>query len=145
MSSSQSGEVYREAQEIFNACKACTLATEKDGEPWATSVFFAAEGLTVYCIVEDRGQGMANLKANPRIALAVDNRTPDRFVQASGVAKVVAGEEEVKGRRLVLEKVPEYKPFFEMVKTSLVRIDLKKLHVTNVPKGWFPAKVLLPQ
>jgi len=142
VSNVESDEVYREAQEIFKACKACTLATEKGGEPWATSVFFAAEGLAVYCIVEDRGQGMANLKNNPRVALAVDNRIPDKFLQAAGVAKVVAGEEEAKGRRLVLERVPEYKPFFEMVKTSVVRIDLKKLHVTNVPKGWFPAKIL---
>lgn len=135
-------EVYGAAQDVFKSCKVCTLATEKDGRPWATSVFFATEGLDVYCIVEDRGQGMANLKENPRVALAIDDRVPDRFVQGSGIAEVVSGEEEIKGRRLVLDKVPEYKPFFEMVKTSVVRIKLDRLHVTDVPRGWFPARVL---
>ncbi|MEM4297819.1 MAG: pyridoxamine 5'-phosphate oxidase family protein [Nitrososphaerota archaeon] len=135
-------EVYRIMQEILRECRVCTLATESDGRPWATTVFFAADGVNIYCIVEDRGQGMKNLKKNPNVALAIDNRVPDRFVQASGMAEVVRGDEEAKGRRLVLSRVPEYRPFFEMVSTSVVRIGLKRVHVTDVPKGWFPAKVL---
>ncbi|MFQ5821354.1 MAG: pyridoxamine 5'-phosphate oxidase family protein [Candidatus Heimdallarchaeota archaeon] len=135
-------EVYRVMQEILKDCKVCTLATESDKKPWATTMFFAVEGLYIYCIIEDRGQGMSNLKKNPIVALSIDNRTPDKFVQAVGMAEVVEGNEEVKGRRLVLERVPEYRPFFEMVTTSVVRITLKRVHITDVPRGWFPAKVL---
>lgn len=135
-------EVYRVMQDILGSYKVLTLATEAEGRPWAITMFFAAEENTIYCIVEDRGQGMANLKRNPNVALAVDNRIPDRFLQAFGFAELVKGDEEARARRLVLDRVPEYKPFFEMTSTSVVKITLKKVHVTDVPKGWFPAKVL---
>ncbi|WP_309492199.1 pyridoxamine 5'-phosphate oxidase family protein [Candidatus Hecatella orcuttiae] len=135
-------EIRRVMEEILQGCKVCTLATESGGKPWATTMFFAVKGTNFYCIVENRGHGMANLKKNPHVALAIDNRVPDRFVQAAGTAEVVEGEEEAEGRKLVLDRVPEYRPFFEMVTTSLVRIVPKEIHVTDVPRGWFPAKVL---
>jgi len=135
-------EVIQVMREILAECKALTLATVSDGQPWATSMFFASEGMNVYCIIEDRGEGMANLKKNPNVALAVDDRTPNSFVQAAGEANIVQGDEDTKWRKLVLDKVPEYKQFFEMVTTSVVRIALKRIHVTDVPRGWFPAITL---
>jgi len=135
-------EVLQVMQEILGDSRVLTLATVHDGQPWATTMFFALEGMNVYCIVEDRGEGMTNLKKNSNVALVVDDRTPNRFVQAAGEANIVQGAEDAKWRRLVLDKVPEYKPFFEMVTTSVIRILLKRIHVTDVPRGWFPAKSL---
>ncbi len=135
-------EVLQVMQEILGDSRVLTLATAYDGQPWATTMFFALEGMNLYCIVEDRGEGMTNLKKNSNVALVVDNRTPERFVQAAGEAEIVQGDEEEKRRRLVLDKVPEYKQFFEMVTTSVVRIALKRIHVTDVPRGWYPAKSL---
>ncbi len=129
-------------KEIIHNYTVCTLATESNGKPWATSMFFALDGMHIYCIVEDRGEGMKKLKNNPNVALAIDNQIPNQFVQLAGTAEVVQGDEDVKGRTLVLGRVPEYKPFFEMVATSVVKITLKRIHVTDVPRGWFPAKVV---
>ncbi len=136
-------EILQAMKEILQNYTVCTLGTESDGKPWATTMFFALDGMKMYCIVEDRGEGMKNLKNNPNVALAIDNQIPNQFVQLAGTAEVVQGDEDVKGRSLVLGRVPEYKPFFEMVTTSVVKITLKRIHVTDVPRGWFPAKVVL--
>ena len=85
---------------------------------------------------------MANLKRNPNVAFAIDNGVPDRFVQGTGTAEVVDREEEDEGRKIVLDRVPEYKPFFEMTETSVVRITLREVLVTDVTKEWFPARSL---
>ncbi len=135
-------EIREVMADILQDCRVVTLATEFDGRPWATTIFFGMKGSDLYCVVEDRGHGMANLKRNPNVAFAIDNGVPDRFVQGTGTAEVVDREEEDEGRKIVLDRVPEYKPFFEMTETSVVRITLREVLVTDVTREWFPAKSL---
>jgi len=133
-------EAKNVASEILGLCKACTLATVGDGTPWATSVFYANEALTIYLILEKGGKSMANIKRNPKVALAADNRIPNRFIQIGGVAEVLESSEAERGRRMVYDKLPEYKSFFEAVPTSVVKVRPKVIYVSDMAKGWFPAK-----
>lgn len=135
-------EVKNAALEVLSQYKACTLATAVDGLPWASSVFFANEGLTLYLILEEKGKSMTNIRSNPKVALAIDDRIPDRFIQVAGVAELLEGSEAARARQVVYEKLPTYKPFFESVPTSMVRVRPKVLCVSDIPRGWFPAKII---
>jgi len=135
-------EPKNSASEILRLCKACTLATIEDGAPWATSMFFANEALTIYLILEKSGKSMANIKSNPRVALAIDDRVPNRFVQIGGVAEVLEGSAAEKGRQIVYDKLPEYRSFFEAVPTCVVKVRPKVIYVSDMARGWFPARTI---
>lgn len=130
------------ASEILRLCKACTLATIGDDAPWATSMFFANEALTIYLILEKSGKSLANIRSNPRVALAIDDRVPDRFVQIGGVAEVLEGSLAERGRQMVYDKLPEYRSFFEAVPTSVVKVRPEVVYVSDMAKGWFPARTI---
>jgi len=130
------------ASEILRLCKACTLATIGDDAPWATSVFFANEALTIYLILEKSGKSMANIKSNPRVALAIDDRVPNRFIQIGGLAEVLEGSAAEKGRQMVYDKLPEYRSFFETVPTCIVEVRPEVIYVSDMARGWFPARTI---
>jgi len=143
MNSQRSRDEVRDVTlEILGLCKACTLATVGYGIPWATSVFFANEALTIYLILEKGGKSIANIVSNPKVALAIDNRVPDRFVQIGGVAEALKGPEAERGRQLVYGRLPEYKSFFEAVPTSVVKVSSRVVYVSDMVRGWFPARTV---
>ena len=48
-----------------------TLATEQDGRPWASSLFYANDGFTLYFVSDPETQHAKNLKHNPRVAVTI--------------------------------------------------------------------------
>lgn len=42
-----------------------TLATEQNGRPWASSLFYANDGFTLYFVSDPDTQHAKNLKGNP--------------------------------------------------------------------------------
>jgi hypothetical protein len=48
-----------------------TLATEQDGRPWASSLFYANDGFTLYVVSDPETQHAKNLKGNPRVAVTI--------------------------------------------------------------------------
>jgi uncharacterized protein len=48
-----------------------TLATEQDGRPWASSLFYANDGFTLYFVSDPETQHAKNLKNNPRVAVTI--------------------------------------------------------------------------
>lgn len=127
------------AREILGENAAGTLATAGGEGPWATSVFFAEEGLDLYFLLENRGRALAHIKANPQVAMAIDRRVPDRFLQMEGRAEILEGPEAKRGMAKVVAKVPTAASFHDL---SVLRFRTSLLRVTDFRRGWFPAREL---
>lgn len=127
------------AREILGENEAGTLATAGARGPWATSAFFAEEGFNLYVLLENRGRALENIRRNPRVAMAIDRRVPDRFLQVEGRAEILRGEEAREGRDRVVAKVPLAANFAEL---SVLRIRPSVLRITDFRRGWFPAREL---
>lgn len=135
-------KVAKVAREILEENASGTLATAGSEGPWATSVFFAEEGFDLYVLLEDRGRALANIKSNPRVAIAIDKRIPDRFLQVEGRAEILAEPEAKRGKARVVAKVPMAASFAGL---STIRIHPSVLRVTDFRRGWFPARELQPE
>lgn len=132
-------KVAKVAREILGENASGTLATTGETGPWATSAFFAEEGLDLYVLLENRGRALANIQRDSRVAMAIDRRVPDRFLQMEGRAELLAGEEARRGKARVVAKVPLAANFADL---STIRIRPSVLHVTDFRRGWFPAREL---
>lgn len=113
--------------------------------PWITSTYFVEDGpARVHLILERTGKGMANVRANPRVAIAVDDANPFAiFAQAEGSARVLDGDEAERRLSALRKKVPEIEPLLK-APSFVVEIAVARWLVTSFPDGWFPAKELRP-
>ncbi len=131
--------VARVAQEILGENASGTFATAGNGGPWATSAFFAEEGFDLYLLLENRGRALADIRANPQVAVAIDRRIPDRFLQMEGRAEILEGPEAKRGMAKVVAKVPMAANFRGL---SVLRFRTAVVRVTDFRRGWFPAREL---
>lgn len=85
---------------------------------------------------------MANVLANPRVAVIVADNSPfGLFAQGEGRVTFVEGEAAKSVRAGLLAKAPEIEPFFAAPLRE-ARIVIDRWLLTDVPKGWLPAKEL---
>src|SRR6516164_3497546 len=92
MPEAQTRTVEQALGELLVRIKSLKLATNGGPvSPWITGTYFISEGLfTLYLTLEKTGKGMANVRANPRVALAIDESDPFKlFLQAEGKASIV--------------------------------------------------------
>jgi Pyridoxamine 5'-phosphate oxidase len=121
------------------------LSTAAQDAPWGAGTFFAEDGLFELAIVlEPHGTTLANLRANPRVAVVVSSGSPfEPFLQGEGTAAELTEEAEVEATKAgLLAKAPEVAPFLQ---TPLVAVALRirRWRATDVASGWLPGKVLL--
>lgn len=96
-----------------------TLATASaEAEPWAATVFFAADkNFNVYFVSDHRTQHGRDMDGNPRIAATVnpdcDNWHEVRGLQLSGRVEVVEGAERAKALLLYFKKFPQIDSLFQ--------------------------------
>lgn len=114
--------------------------------PWVTATYFVeGDPFTLFFTLEKRGKGMANVAANPRVAVAVDSNDPFTvFAQAEGTARILEGPEAQTRLGSLIIKVPEIQPLLRG-ELNVVAVDVNRWHVTSFPDGWFPAKTLQPE
>jgi PPOX class probable F420-dependent enzyme len=112
-----------EARARFASAPVARLATvAEDGRPHLVPVVFALDGDTLYSAVDDvkpkstaRLKRLANIAANPRIALLADHYEDDWsalwWVRADGTARLVdPGEPEAaRARALLAERYAQYR------------------------------------
>src|SRR5438270_13075412 len=77
------------ALEILRAQRVAVIATADQDEPWASTVFYADDGFNLYVNTPDGTRMLRNLRANPRVSFAIDERAPTYFLQAAAIASVV--------------------------------------------------------
>lgn len=113
-----------------------TLATGRDGAPWAATVFYASDGeFNLYFVSDRRTRHAQDMVANPRVALAInadpDNWNDVRGLQIEGEAAQVAGVERAKALALYLAKFASVKALFEAPKSADEQAIAQRLKNTD--------------
>jgi uncharacterized protein YhbP (UPF0306 family) len=57
----------------LSAHNTLTLATERDGAPWANALFYANDGLTLYFVSDPRTRHADHLRHNARVAATIQD------------------------------------------------------------------------
>lgn len=107
-------------RERFAAARVARLATvSADGQPHLVPVVFALVGQRIYTAVDGKPKRtnalrrLANIAANPRVAVLVDRYDEDWralwWVRADGVARVVADPEAGYGIEALVARYPQYR------------------------------------
>ncbi|HMV70402.1 MAG TPA: pyridoxamine 5'-phosphate oxidase family protein [Myxococcota bacterium] len=111
--------------------------------PWIGGAYYAERDLfALQVVLETHGNAMRNVQADERVAIMIAGDSPyAMFVQGEARAVIVDGDEAAAARSALLAKNPEMEPFFSFPLRH-VRLDVRRWRVTDVPKGWIPAKEL---
>jgi nitroimidazol reductase NimA-like FMN-containing flavoprotein (pyridoxamine 5'-phosphate oxidase superfamily) len=136
--------IEQRLREILAGSPTLTLATGV-GAPWIAAAYFAEDGVFVlHMMLESRGRTLANLRAQPAVAVMIHDGNPMApFAQGEGRAEVLSGSgaaDEV--RALVIRKTPASAPLVGLPEQVPVRVRLARWRVTDVPAGWLPAREL---
>ena len=93
-----------------------TLATSGSEGPWATGVYFACDGLTLYFLSDPASRHCQDIAANPRVAAAIHEDYKDwreiRGIQLEGTAEpVMATADRARAWEVYLAKFPFVRQF----------------------------------
>ncbi len=127
--------------QLLSANNAVTIAsTGGPYSPWVLGAYFAHEGLSLYLTLETHGKTMANVHANPYVALTVSqNDAMKDFLQARGKVTLLTATEDDAVRTRLVAKMPWYATYTPV---TYCRIDLSEVFVSSFARSWFPAKVV---
>src|SRR6187551_826748 len=93
------------ALEILDKQRVAVVATSESEQPWASTVYYANDAFTLYVNTPNTTTMLRNLRMNPHVAYAIDERRPTFFLQATGSASVVENSDEFEhARRLLARK-----------------------------------------
>jgi hypothetical protein len=104
--------VKETARRFLDEISTLTLATTQGNEPWAATVFFAADKhFNLYFVSDHRTQHGRDTEANPTIAATInpdcDNWHDVRGLQIRGQVSVVEGAERAKALAIYFKKFPQ--------------------------------------
>lgn len=126
--------------ELFASQNFAVVATQKGGQPCANLVAFAAtEDLKSLVFATPRAtRKFANLNADPRVAIMIDNRTNKASdlqgavaVMATGVVEEVVDLEKEAMLRVYLLKHPYLEAFATSPSCALLRVRVDKYDVAG--------------
>jgi heme iron utilization protein len=127
-------------RELFASQRLAVLATDHDGQPYVSLVAFAVgDDLRELIFATNRDtRKFANLKANSRVSLLIDNRSNQvaDFSRATAVTLLGVGEELTEadrpvGEALYLAKHPHLAEFVTSPGCALVRVQLKSCYLVS--------------
>jgi nitroimidazol reductase NimA-like FMN-containing flavoprotein (pyridoxamine 5'-phosphate oxidase superfamily) len=137
-------ELKRLIVDLLDQHRIMTIATNRpDGWPQATVVGYCNDGLIIYCIIGRDGQKYANLKADPRVSIAIANDYPQplliKGLSLAGRAVETEDPDEF-GRTLTLlfQRYPEYKAMTppDLAALRLIRITPEIVSILDYSKGF---------
>lgn len=134
-------DVIKKALKIIKDNHSIFIATT-GGEfsPWILGAYYAEKELDLYLFLETSGKSMKNILKNNTVAISISkNEASEDFLQATAEIEFLGEEEEVNVRKMLTDKMPWYATYTPVVP---IKLNLKKVFVTSIPDGWFPAKVL---
>jgi general stress protein 26 len=138
-------EVKNTVRELLATNKTMFLSTSANDRPWVAGVYFAeSDPFHLTLILETAGRSLANIRANPNVAVIVSARSPfDVYLQGEGNAEVLDNDELLQAaKQAVRAKAPE----IELLKfrAAAVRLTIRHWRATDVMIGWRPGKELMP-
>jgi heme iron utilization protein len=120
--------------------KFAVLCTSADGWPYAGLVAFAAEddAKRIYFATPENTQKTANLRADGRVALLVDNRSNRAQDCQEAMAATILGQAELlsaqtpsEAKTLLVRKHPDLNPFFDTENTVIVCIHVQRCRLVD--------------
>jgi hypothetical protein len=113
--------------------------------PWIIAAYFAQDGLySLRTMLEGGGRTMANIRANPRVAIMIENGDAlAMFAQADGRAYLI-DDAAAEFQSALVAKTPASEPLVRLPNLVPVAIGIDRWRLTDVKAGWLPAKELLP-
>jgi len=118
------------------------IATEHQGQPFVTRVFFAEEwgadgALHLYGTFITTSRKLANLRENPRVGLFVGPAQPSIWMEGTAEAEVLAdAREQEHAIALVSGKSAVAAGFIKQVPIAPVRMTPRWLRVTDLTAGF---------
>jgi nitroimidazol reductase NimA-like FMN-containing flavoprotein (pyridoxamine 5'-phosphate oxidase superfamily) len=120
-------------KDLFGTQRSAVLATQEGGQPYLSLMAFAAtpDLKTIIVATDRRTRKYANLMAEPRVALLIDNRSNTPADTQEAVAITVVGqareappEERERFLRLFLSKHPHLEDFATSVTCALIAVQV---------------------
>ena len=138
-------EVKNTVRELLATNKTMFLSTSANERPWVAGVYFAeSDPFHLTLILETAGKSLANIRANPHVAVILSSRSPfDLFLQGEGDAEMIDNDEQLEAAKAAVRaKAPE----IELLKfrATAVRLTIHHWRATDVMIGWRPGKDLMP-
>ena len=127
-------------KDLFDSQSLAVLATQGDGQPYTNLVAFAVSRnlQSLFFATTQSTRKFANLSAEPRVSMLVDNRTnnPSDFrlakaVTAAGSAAKIDKEKEVEIVETYLSKHPHLKDFLASPSCALIRIKVDTYYLVS--------------
>ena len=133
-------QLKQRLQILFTSQKLAALATQDQGQPYASLIAFAASDdlKELYFVTPRATRKFAYLQANPRVALLMDSRSNQDSdihraiaVTAVGKAAEVTEAERREVLELYLSKHPHLEEFVKSPSCALVRVTVATLYVVS--------------
>ena len=136
------GDLNKVISDYISKCHSCTIATVGlDGEPDASTVFFANSGLDIYFNTSKDSQKMKNIKDNQRVAITMQTNPEPKTdqeisgIQYNGIAKILPESEYTNVPRGVISR---HKAFNSIKpgNSIIVKVTATKVYFINYAKGF---------
>lgn len=121
----------------------CTIATSHRDVPWVASAFYVPRGLDVFVCQRKDARTLAQMLANPRTALAVDDHRVDAWFQALGSAAVVSGDDDRWARAELQRAAPEFGRHFTNPDFPILRVEVTEFTFVDRTGGITPRQHLV--
>ena len=126
------------AFDILESHNAMQRVTAAPNGPWIAGVYFARIGNDVVLFLEESGQTVRALRADPRVAFVVtDNDAMKDFLQGRGDVEELSSGDDAWVRAHLVAKVPWFQTYMP---SRGVRVRMRELRVSSFARGWFPAR-----
>ena len=136
------GDLNKVISDYISKCHSCTIATVGlDGEPDASTVFFANSGLDIYFNTSKDSQKMQNIEDNQRVAITMQTNPEPKTdqeisgIQYNGIAKILPESEYTNVPRGVIAR---HKAFNSIKpgNSIIVKVTATKVYFINYAKGF---------
>jgi len=121
----------------------CVLATSRENAPWAASSFYVARDLDLYVCQGRTARTLANMRANPQAAFAVDDRRAEAWLQGAGTITPISPEEDGWARAALTRAAPEFTHHFANPDQPVLCIRPNELTFADRRGGIYPRRHLL--
>ena len=135
-----SPDVRSQLQELFATQRLAVLATDHNGQPYASLVAFAINAALreLFFATTRDTRKFANLQANPRVSLLIDNRANQVTDFSAAVAVTVLGNSAEltgparrAGTALYLAKHPHLAEFVAAPSCALIRVRVQSFFLVS--------------
>lgn len=114
-----------------------------EAEPWIATAYFAEKDLfTLQVLIENTGRTLTNLRANPKLALLIENGDAMALFGQASAAAVVIDDQHEQVRAAIAEKTPASAPLVGLEGLIAVQFNVQRWRLTHVAAGWIPGKEL---